>query len=306
MSTISVIIPHYNHSHYLLPFLDEILKFRKGPDEIVIVDDASTDGSYERIVDRVKHEPRVRLSRNEQNLGVINTLNNAVARSTGDYLSFPSADNQLFEGFFETSLDALERYPNAPLSVSETVCFHEHNDKVIVRSLNLSASTIFIAPEEFLALSRDRGFLVGDLGVSVMVRRGAVLELQEHGNVFDPQLAHLADFFAWQVHALDKGFVYIPHKLAAFRVSDDSFSGSGRGFRQEWRVFERLIDRLKDSHVKGICKKFADSYAFSALGWRFQLFMLVTPRAMSLFRLSLALRKVKNQIWATYHILFKG
>ena len=66
-ANLSIIMPNYNHAHYLPRALDAILRQSVPPKEVIVVDDASTDDSV-RVVERVAaRNPIIRLIRNERN-----------------------------------------------------------------------------------------------------------------------------------------------------------------------------------------------------------------------------------------------
>src|SRR3954464_2600182 len=67
--TLSVLMPNYNHAHYLPTSVGAILAQSYQPMEILILDDGSTDGSYSILEEFARLEPRIRLSRNERNMG---------------------------------------------------------------------------------------------------------------------------------------------------------------------------------------------------------------------------------------------
>ena len=43
--TLSIVVPNYNHGHYLPECLDSILSQSWPPDELIVIDEASTDNS---------------------------------------------------------------------------------------------------------------------------------------------------------------------------------------------------------------------------------------------------------------------
>ncbi len=69
LPTVSVILPNYNHAHYLPQCLNAMLDQSVKPTEIIVIDDASTDNSIEVISDYVRRDPVVKLIQNEKNIG---------------------------------------------------------------------------------------------------------------------------------------------------------------------------------------------------------------------------------------------
>src|SRR6266540_3959461 len=115
---LSVVVPTYNHAHYLPRALDAILGQSLQPREVIIVDDASTDGSQRLIEDYARKHPAIRAVRNERNLGVVASLNRGAELSSGEYLVFAASDDYILPGFYEKSIALLERFPQAGLSTA--------------------------------------------------------------------------------------------------------------------------------------------------------------------------------------------
>ena len=106
---VSVIIPCYNYGRFLEEALESVLAQTHPPDEIIIIDDGSTDTTPE-VARRYADLPAVRVMR-QQNQGAIATYNNGVRASTGDCFLILSADDRLDPRFLERTLPLLEAHP---------------------------------------------------------------------------------------------------------------------------------------------------------------------------------------------------
>lgn len=91
--TVAVVIPCHNYGQYLAECLDSVLAQTYPPDEIVVVDDASTDDSA-AIADRYA-ERGVRLIRFEANQGVAAARNAGIDATRADYVVCLDADDLL-------------------------------------------------------------------------------------------------------------------------------------------------------------------------------------------------------------------
>jgi peptidoglycan/xylan/chitin deacetylase (PgdA/CDA1 family) len=80
-STVSLIIPCYNYGHLAAEAIESALLQTYPPDEVLFIDDASSDRSVE--VAR-RYEPRIRIEVNEKNLGVVENFRKAVEITSGD------------------------------------------------------------------------------------------------------------------------------------------------------------------------------------------------------------------------------
>lgn len=90
---VTVLMPVYNALPYLQAALDSILAQSFTGFEFLIVDDCSTDGSWQLLEQYARREPRIVLHRNPRNLGVVATLNRGVALARGDYVARMDADD---------------------------------------------------------------------------------------------------------------------------------------------------------------------------------------------------------------------
>src|SRR5690242_9351310 len=88
---VSVITPCYNAAPFVLETLATVRAQTYGAVEHIVVDDASTDASWEL----VRHAPGVRAYRLERNRGGAHARNVGVGHARGEYLMFLDADDLL-------------------------------------------------------------------------------------------------------------------------------------------------------------------------------------------------------------------
>ncbi len=119
-STVSVIIPCYNYGHLLAEAIESVLLQTYPPDEILFIDDASTDNSVE--VAR-RYEPRIRIEVNEKNLGIVGNFNKAVSLTKGDYICFLGADNRFRSDYVEKTKAVLDSDPEVAIAYTHFVLF---------------------------------------------------------------------------------------------------------------------------------------------------------------------------------------
>lgn len=108
---ISVVIVNWNTAKLTLDLLESLsdeLDFLK--DEIIIVDNASSDDSVEQI--RQKY-PQVRIIQNESNLGFAKATNIGLANAQGDFIANVNSDIKVLPGCFKNLLDFMEQNPDA-------------------------------------------------------------------------------------------------------------------------------------------------------------------------------------------------
>lgn len=100
---ISIVIPNFNGAKLLEKNLPKVLQavsfYKKGKNEIIIVDDASTDNSLALAKDK-----NVIVLKNEKNLGFSSTVNKGVRKATGDIIILLNTDVYPQENFLEPLL----------------------------------------------------------------------------------------------------------------------------------------------------------------------------------------------------------
>ncbi len=102
----SVIIPVWNGREYLPSCLDALLTQGYPDLEIVVVDNASADGSADLVAERY---PQVRLIRNRANLGFAGGCNVGLRAAQGDVLVLLNQDTRVLPGWLQAVVDALRR-----------------------------------------------------------------------------------------------------------------------------------------------------------------------------------------------------
>jgi len=106
---LSVFIPAYNAAPFIRQALESVLDNGYGDMEVIVVDDASTDGTCD-VVAAIRH-PAVRLVRNPVNLGVAATRRAGVALLRGVHLALlerMTDENAFFERWRSADGGALD------------------------------------------------------------------------------------------------------------------------------------------------------------------------------------------------------
>jgi len=88
---ITVLMCVYNGEPYLREAIDSVLGQSFGDFELLIVDDGSTDGSVLTVTGI--SDPRIRLLKNEKNLGLVESRNRGIANSSGKYVAILDCDD---------------------------------------------------------------------------------------------------------------------------------------------------------------------------------------------------------------------
>ena len=111
---ISVIIPTYNRAHLLPRALDSILSQSCLPNEIIVVDDGSTDDTSVLVTSVYPEIVFIQQS----NTGVSCARNVGIKRASGDWIAFLDSDDEWFPEKLEVQMNAL--YKNPELKICHT------------------------------------------------------------------------------------------------------------------------------------------------------------------------------------------
>lgn len=117
---VSVIVPNYNHARYLDRRVRSVLEQTLRDCEVLILDDASTDGSL-RVLERYRDEGRIRLFTNQTNSGSpFPQWNRGVGLARGTYVWIAESDDEAEPRMLETLVGTLEASPDVVLAYCQS------------------------------------------------------------------------------------------------------------------------------------------------------------------------------------------
>lgn len=127
---VSIVIPCYNHQQFVQDSIQSVIDQTYENIELIIIDDGSTDGSVEKIKEKVelceKRFTRFKFIARE-NKGVCATLNEAIQWSKGDYFSTCSSDDLYHNKKIEKQVDFV-RNNNVALCISKAYVVDDFNN----------------------------------------------------------------------------------------------------------------------------------------------------------------------------------
>ena len=210
--TVSVLVKAYNHAPYIRQTIESILNQSWQDFEIVVTDDASTDGTLEIL--RGFTDPRIRLLAFTRNQGISGAMNATISRARGRYLAILNSDDWALPGRLRRQVEFLNRNPavslvfGLPRPVDESGQPTEtYND--FMRSARL--------PDFSRRAWLRQFFFVGNCLCSptAMIRREAYAAV----GAYDRRLTNLQDLDMW-IRMLIAGhnIHVLPEELTAFRI----------------------------------------------------------------------------------------
>lgn len=107
---LSVLIPVYNRAGLVQGAIDSVLAQGFGDFELLVIDDGSTDDTAD-VVSR-NLDPRLRLIRNPENLGIPRTRQRALEEARGDYVALLDSDDRMRPGRLALQVAYLDAHPD--------------------------------------------------------------------------------------------------------------------------------------------------------------------------------------------------
>ncbi|MBP7481699.1 MAG: glycosyltransferase [Lacunisphaera sp.] len=112
MSLVSVLMPVYNGGPLLRDAIESILAQAAGELELILINDASGDGSRALIDEFARRDPRVRAIHHEKNHGLAATLNEALAAARGRLVARMDQDDIALPERLGLQADFMDRHPD--------------------------------------------------------------------------------------------------------------------------------------------------------------------------------------------------
>ena len=126
---VSVIIPTFNVENYIVQSLESIINQTYKNLEIIIVDDCSTDRTFEILKKISKKDSRIKLFRNLKNLKICKTLNKAIKISTGEYIVRMDGDDISDLSRIARQIQFLEENKDISLVGTSVINIDEKNEE---------------------------------------------------------------------------------------------------------------------------------------------------------------------------------
>jgi glycosyltransferase involved in cell wall biosynthesis len=230
---LSAIIPNYNHGAVIGEAVRALAAQSRPPDEIIIIDDGSTDNSTALIEELGRQYPTLRLVALDKNSGAIAALNRGIAEARGEFLYMGAADDVVLPGLFERLLPILKVHPSAAFSCCECLMHDIDTNRHALRPpVNPSEHSIYLSPAAVAgATRRAENWIISN---ALVARRRFILE----AGGLDARLGSFADGFMFRQLAFEHGCCFIPRPGVIWRVTSKGYS------RQEAANVENSLKTL--------------------------------------------------------------
>lgn len=231
MPEISVVMPVYNASQYLAEAIESIVSQTFTDWELIIIDDGSTDDSKLIIKRYAQSDKRIRYYKNEQNMGVIRTLNKGINLSTGKYIARMDADDISLPTRFDTQYRFLEN--NADVAMCGTYAL------LIDEKGNETGRITYLESDEYLRINLL--FSPSFIHPSMMIRTDVLKK-----NLYDESYKHAEDYELWCRIASNHKVANLPSFLLKYRWHTTNVSVVNNFFQEDTkkRIMREGLQRL--------------------------------------------------------------
>ena len=125
---VSILIPVYNREKVVSRAIDSALAQTYRNIEIIVCDNASTDGTWDVLQKYAKQDERVKVFRNETNVGPVRNWMECLKRASGEYAKYLWSDDEILPTFVETMLRPMQNDPRVGFAWSDITIRSEGND----------------------------------------------------------------------------------------------------------------------------------------------------------------------------------
>ena len=224
---ISVVIPTYNAARYVAEAVASVLAQDFTDFELLLIDDGSTDETAS-VVSQFVADPRVRLLRNERNMGLIATLHRAYGECRAPLIARMDSDDICVSDRFSRQVAFLSAHTEVGIVGGA------------IRFFGNVAPNVFTFPTEHADIHPAMLFYCPLAHPALMFRR----ELLDQGFIrYDDAFRHAEDYHLWsrlllQVKAANLPEVVLDYRLHAQQVSSDS---SDKQYAASLRVRTQML-----------------------------------------------------------------
>ncbi len=204
--TFTVLIPAYNVRHYIVDTLNSVFAQTHADFEVVVIDDGSTDGTWELL--QTIRDPRMRLLRH-RNHGVAFTRNCGIREARGRFIAFLDGDDQWLPCHLKFAADCLAAEQNLKWYAAPFKYVPEITTEMLAAAVQAGSPqrVSYFGPGNRYAWSS-----------STVIEREALLAIMQNGVFFPEDMTHGEDLAAWVRFAISHPMLGTYHRLTAYAV----------------------------------------------------------------------------------------
>ena len=235
--TIAVVLPAYNAQFYICEALNSITAQSRLPEQIIVIDDGSNDGTVEQVCEwERQYSGELRLLRQPNNQGVSAARNAGIRHAKTDLVALLDADDIFFPLHLEQLEQAFLSHPEILLCFGDVLYF---DSKAIVKHSSFRGTRLenvrYSEQEDGLRLLRESAY-VSLLWGSYIAPSATLFSKKavEEIGLFDETLRSAEDRDLWLRLSRVGAFAYYPFVVTRKRVHEHNLTHL-RNMRQAQR-----------------------------------------------------------------------
>ncbi len=234
---VSAIVPLFNGEQFISQALESLLSQTQPIDEIIIIDDKSTDRGLQKVQKLADSNEKVKLLRNPCNKGSSQCRNLGIEESSGDYVLFLDQDDYLAPSFIDETSNHLCQYKGKEIAGFHTSYF------IVDEKGEITAETSYkeIQPEEFLGYQFVRNRILSNSGT--VVKKSVF----EQTGLYDESLKFSQDWDLWLRIGKHGTFSYHKKPLTYIRRHANNTSKTIDGFLNDEK---RILKKYKLEFIR--------------------------------------------------------
>ena len=205
---VSVLTPVYNTEKYVRQAIESILNQTFKDFEYIIVDDCSTERTWEIVQEYASRDSRIKVFKNEKNLYIAGNRNVCLTHARGKYIAWQDSDDISMLGRLEKQFNFMENHPEVGIVGGYLQFFNDSTNKTSIRK--------YATDDKTLRKNIFRYSPVGQPGA--MVRKKC---LDEVGS-YDPETPPAEDLDMSFRIGKNYKFANIPEVVVKYREFDNN------------------------------------------------------------------------------------
>jgi len=247
--TLTAIICNFNHGRFVARAIEAMLSQSRPADELIIVDDGSTDDSAAVIQSFVHRHPQIRFLRNERNQGFHASLQRALDAATGDYIYSGAADDRVLPDFFAGVMQMAEQYPAAGIISGQFISVDPTGRRLATHQLSKIHDAVYLSPDQYLRDILKTEPATHSLSCATVFKRKPLHEV----GAFPAELGSWGDTFAIQAIGRRDGVCYWPQPAMEWTVMPGSMSHSTRSNpAKKLQIVDRAARRMRSDTFRSL------------------------------------------------------
>ena len=216
--TVAIVIPNYNDAPYLPTCLASVLGLALRPDQIILVDDGSTDESVALAARYLDGVPGAQIVVNPERVGTMGALNVGLQYVSCDYVLFLASNDHLDGEILAHAKAAIARLgPTGLWSAMVWSADAEGNYEQVFPSAVVATRETALTPQECVRFANRLGNWF--TGTTLLFHRATL----QHIGGFDQEYRGLADLFAALTISSLKGAIFCPAPFGVMRRHDGGY-----------------------------------------------------------------------------------